>query len=112
MNNNIFLLENILSTTFQENLTVDEKRQINTYLHQMETGPADGNMDSDWQKDGNGYYVHLHILKDLIRDEKKFCIDDIEKDAETWLCIRPDNHMVRETLNQLQELKDEYSRTS
>ena len=66
-------------------MIVQEKQELDDYLHQMKVGPADGNIDGEWQTDGLGYYKHLHVLKKLNAKEKYDYQMAILEDSSAWL---------------------------
>jgi hypothetical protein len=98
MSKNMFLLKNIIAPDYQISLSAEEKDQVNDYLRQMHTGAPDGNMDGEWQSDGMGYYVHLHVIENLEPKEKHAYQIALIEDARVWLALYPDNHMVKETI--------------
>jgi hypothetical protein len=94
----MFLLKNILNPTFQKSLSEVEKGQLNNYLHQMLTGAPDGSIDGEWQSDGLGYYIHLHIYKELSEKDRYEYHNALIEDGTAWLALYPDMEMVKTTL--------------
>ncbi|MGJ8631641.1 MAG: hypothetical protein ACSHWT_11420 [Glaciecola sp.] len=101
MPKNMFLLKNIIDPDYQISLSVEEKEQVNDYLRQMHTGAPDGNIDGEWQSDGMGYYVHLHIIENLEQEERYAYQLALIEDATVWLAVYPNNYMVQETISRL-----------
>ncbi len=97
-------LEDIRSEDYVTALDDSELAVIEKYLEQMQTGPADGEMDIDWQDQGHGYYAHLHELEHLTDpDEKAQYRKRLEADMETWLAEKPGHYMVENVRKMLSE---------
>jgi len=90
-----FFLKDIDSEDYQYSLSSDEQAALDRYLREMELGPADGEMDIDWQDNGQGYYAHLHELHNI--DDKQARSQyrqDLLEDIKKWMVREPNNYMV------------------
>ena len=97
-------LKDIRSEEYMTALSDSELAVIEQYLEQMKSGPADGNMDIDWQDQGYGYYVHLHELESLSDQEEKAQYRKLlEADIDAWLAEKPSNYMVENVRKILSE---------
>ena len=97
-------LDDIRSEEYMTSLSESELTVIERYLEQMQTGPADGQMDIAWQEQGYGYYAHLHELECLSDpDEKAAYRKRLEADIETWLTEKPGHYMVENVRKWLSE---------
>ena len=95
MTTRTFFLKDIDSKNYRKSLSLSEQASLDKYLHEMELGPADGEMDIDWQDQGQGYYVHLHELDSIDDKQERLqyrhnLLDDIKR----WLVKEPNNYMV------------------
>ena len=95
MSTKTFFLKNIRSEGYRDSLSAEDQASLDKYLEVMKKGPADGEVDIEWQETGKGYYVHLHQLESLLegqeRDEYLNCL---EEDMKLWLTEDPSNYMV------------------
>jgi hypothetical protein len=91
-----FFLKDIRQENFRQGLSSEEEVALDKYLEEMAYGPADGNMDIDWESQGQGYYIHHHILHG-IKDERKrdIYLQKLREDIDTWLSEKPGHHMVK-----------------
>lgn len=91
-----FFLEDIRTKNYREGLSIDETIALDKYLEEMATGPGDGDMDNEWQSQGQGYYLHDHILHGLKdKQERAIYLEKLRKDTDTWLSEDPNNYMVK-----------------
>lgn len=76
--------------------------EVDSYLAEMAQGPADGEMDIQWQETCKGYYRHLYALG-VIDDEdsKQEYLKELKIDIEQWLEREPGNCMVLSVRNQV-----------
>ena len=99
-------LKDIRSEDYLAGLDDSEKAAIEEYLHQMEIGPADGEMDIDWQDQGLGYYVHLHNLQFMTDPaQKKDYFKKLKDDIDIWLKEKPGHYMVSQVKDKLKEFE-------
>ena len=70
MTTRTFFLKDIREENYPQGLSAEEKAALDRYLEEMAHGPADGEMDIDWKSEGQGYYIHEHILHG-IKDEQE-----------------------------------------
>lgn len=97
-----FFLEDIRTKNYRESLSIDEIVVLDKYLEEMSAGPGDGDMDNEWQSQGQGYYLHDHILHGLKdKQERAIYLDKLRRDINTWLSEDPDNYMVKNVLSKL-----------
>ncbi len=84
-----------MAKNYRQGLSPAEEAALNKYLEEMAHGPADGDMDIDWQSDGLGYYIHDHILYG-IKDEQErdIYLQKLREDIDTWLLEKPGHYMV------------------
>ena len=108
MRHDIYLLSSIIQPGFWNDLTVTEQGLVTEFLQDMQQGPADGEVDVQWQETNRGYYTHLEILERL-KVEKPQAVEDyvaaLESDIAAWLAIKPNKYEVlnlKEILNQAQ----------
>lgn len=88
-------LEDIENKNYFENLDWQEKAQVERYLEEVKTGPADGEMDIEWQENGKGYYAHLHVIERLDENEKRKYLERLSEDISTWLSRHSNNYTVK-----------------
>lgn len=61
----IAYLKSELTELSIDNLSDDEKSNIDEFVSQCDTGPGSSEMDIEWQESGKGYYAHLLELERL-----------------------------------------------
>lgn len=96
MTTQTFFLKDIRQENYRKGLSLEEENELDKYLEEMVHGPADGEMDIDWESQGQGYYIHHHILcgiKD--KQERDIFLQKLREDIDTWLSEKPGLHMVR-----------------
>lgn len=93
-------LEDIESEKYLQQCTEEELAEIDHYMNDMQTGPADGDIDIEWLDSGRGYYIHLHELDARKGEDKKNYRISLEADIEEWLRLKPGNHMVEQVKSQ------------
>ena len=91
-----FFLKDIRQEDYRQGLSTEEQAILENYLEEMAHGPADGEMDIDWESQGQGYYIHHHILHG-IKDERErdLFLQKLREDIETWLSEKPGHYMVK-----------------
>ena len=91
-----FFLKDIRKEDYRQSLSSEEETALENYLEEMAHGPADGEMDIDWESQGQGYYIHHHILHS-IKDERErnLFLQKLREDIDMWLSEKPGNHMVK-----------------
>ena len=95
MTTQTFFLKDIREENYRQSLSSEEEAALDKYLEEMAYGPADGEMDIDWESQGQGYYIHHHILcgiKD--KQERDIFLQKLREDIDTWLLEKPDHYMV------------------
>ena len=70
MTTQTFFLKDIRQENHRQGLSSEEAAALDKYLDEMAHGPADGEMDIEWESQGQGYYIHHHILHG-IKDEQE-----------------------------------------
>lgn len=104
MTTRTFFLKDIDSETFWKGLSLSEQASLDRYLHEMELGPADGEMDIDWQDQGQGYYIHLHKLYSIDDEQERLLYrQNLLEDINRWLAKEPNNYMVSNVQNLLKK---------
>jgi hypothetical protein len=95
MTTQTFFLKDIRKEDYRQGLSSEEVAALDKYLEEMALGPADGEMDIDWQSQGQGYYIHDHILHS-IKDESKrdLYMQNLREDIDAWLLEAPNHYMV------------------
>ena len=95
MTTQTFFLKDIRQENYRKGLSLEEENELDKYLEEMAHGPADGEMDIDWESQGRGYYIHHHILHD-IKDERQrnIFLQKLREDIDAWLSEKPGHHMV------------------
>ncbi len=97
MTTETFFLKDIRSEDCRHDLSPEEQAALDEYLKEMGHGPADGDMDIEWQESGRGYYAHLHVLES-IKDEQEranYC-KKLREDIDAWLSEEPNHYMVEQ----------------
>ena len=102
MTTQIFFLKDIREENYRQGLSSEEETALDNYLEEMALGPADGDMDCEWQSQGQGYYIHDHILHG-IKDERErgLFMQELREDIDTWLSEKPGHYMVEEVRKKL-----------
>jgi hypothetical protein len=93
----IYLLASMTLPDYRDGLSAEDKGAVTLYLEEMQVGPADGNMDIEWQENCRGYYRHLEILEALrleCQEAAETYVTSLEKDIIAWLAIKPNNVQV------------------
>lgn len=102
MTTRTFFLKDIDSKNYRKSLSLSDQTSLDRYLHEMALGPADGEMDIDWQDQGQGYYVHLHKLASIDDEQERLLYrQNLLEDIKRWLAKEPNNFMVSNTQNLL-----------
>jgi hypothetical protein len=87
--------KDISNPSYLASLAPEERAIVDHFVEAMTTGPADGEMDIDWQGTARGYYVHLEILHSIANaQEQERYRELLREDIETRLQESPDDHMV------------------
>ena len=87
--------KDISNPDYMDSLSPDDRTTVERFVEDMQTGPADGEMDIDWQGTARGYYAHLEILQSLAEaHERDQYRAQLREDIEAWLQEAPNNHMV------------------
>lgn len=90
-----FFLKDIKREGYRNSLSDQENAALDLYLQDMQQGPADGEMDIEWQESGRGYYAHLHQLESLDDAQKKTeYLKRLKEDINLWLADESNNYMV------------------
>lgn len=97
MTTETFFLKDIRKENYRLGLSPDEQTALDTYLEEMVHGPGDGDMDNDWQSQGQGYYIHDHILHGIKDEaERDLYLQKLREDIDTWLSEVPGHYMVEQ----------------
>ncbi len=56
MTTKTFFLKDIRNPAFRHSLPTAEQAALDTFVEEVASGAADGNMDIDWQDTGRAYY--------------------------------------------------------
>lgn len=97
MRNDLYFLKNINNPEFIEECDEAEKEAISKFMEEMQSGPANGDMDIHWQEVGQGYYVHEHMLKnaeDWSEEAFEFYLSELKEDINTWRNKGSSCHMI------------------
>lgn len=102
MTTQTFFLKDIRQANYRQGLSAEDENALDKYLDEMAHGPADGEMDISWQSQGQGYYIHEHVLHGIkdTRDRDLY-LQKLREDIDAWLTEKPGHHMVekvRETV--------------
>lgn len=90
-----FFVTDILDPENWLGFTEGQREAIGQYLDDLQRGPADGEMDIEWQETGRSYYVHLLRLTELEGDVRDAYLERLQHDINACSAIWPNNYAVR-----------------
>ena len=97
MTTETFFLKDIRKENYRQGLSSDDEADLDKYLEEMATGPADGDMDISWNGQGKGYYIHEHILYGIKdKKERELYLQKLREDINSWLSEVPGHYMVEQ----------------
>ena len=95
MTTQTFFLKDIREDNYRQGLSSEENNALDKYLEEMTHGPAGGDMDINWESQGQGYYIHDHILHSIKDEhERNLYMQNLREDIDTWLLEKPGHYMV------------------
>lgn len=101
MTKQTYFIRDILSAQYWIDLTDPQRESLSQYFADLQSGPADGEMDIEWQESQRGYYHHLAKLAQLEGQAKTDYIDHLLDDISICLTIWPGNYIVERVADQV-----------